>query len=230
MLNRTGSTWLCAMLNNLPLGYKAGEWFNTRNKWSPFERETVDTSAHWRLLTQLPPEDHSRVVIKCNISQMRLFQDQVLADPEEHKYIFLVRGDLLAQALSQFLLQTRMGGGELGIECLDPVVVTELVAKYERANGLWARWLEENTNGHHRTVYEELAADPGPELRAVVEHLDGHQALAQIPADFDHPGARKKNQVPFIGQWREAMGRYAEGDDSWREVLEQVVEGELYLT
>lgn len=230
MLNRTGSSWLRDMLNKLPLGYKAGEWFNTNNKWLPFDRESVDTHDHLRQLSESQAGDESRVLVKCNISQVRLFQEAVLADSAEHRYVLLIRQDLLGQALSQFLLMTRLEGKTPGIGCLEPAKVTDLVAKYDKANDLWIRWLEEHASGYHRMTYEAMVADPGLELRRVVEYLDGPQVLDQIPADFDYPGARRKNQVPFIGQWREAMRRFAEGDDSWRELLEQEVEGELFLS
>ena len=223
MLNGTGSSWLCDILNKLDLGYKAGEWFNPRNQWSPFEETESGRKSQFDILSKSPAEETPHVVVKCVVQQMTLFQEYVFAAKETHQFVFMVRKNLVDQAIAQLLLEIRVKGGTPEIASFDPLRISKIIEIFEKGNTRWRAFFQENELDYYELTYENLQADPHHYVSRIAEQFDGDSFQDRIPADFDFSGARRQNVVPFMSQWQEAMKRYTAGEP-WEDVLKQAVQ------
>lgn len=206
MLNRTGSSWLCDMLNSCGGNYQAGEWMNPSNKLKAYELTDKGIKDHAKWL--FSKQSSHRDVVKCNIGQMKRFQPFIKADLlKAAKYVLLQRSDLLGQALSQHTLSLvkAHGAGNISKDMLDAAEVCRLYEHFKIKNQQWKGWLDTNELDFIEIKYEQMQSNPLDALIKIISHFDGAGAVTEIDQSIKYSTVRKKNNYAFAQGWREIV-------------------------
>jgi len=163
--NRTGSSWLCAMLRSTGVAGHVGEIVRKRRP-----------EDEWKANLQTDPYG-----AKLNPPMMRRLWP--LVDPIERrlaKFIWLVRRDTWRQAISQYrAMQSRVWhvsdgepipGKHFDVP-FDRKAIQETREEFMRQDRLWRRWFADNDIRPLKIEYEGLCAEPRLTVRRVLTHL-----------------------------------------------------------
>lgn len=234
MTNRTGSTWLCNMLDLAGPGYTSGEWMGPRNRLSPFDRDDPKSvSDHWLNLQRIDAGVTKNLVVKLNYPQFTKFIPQSDQIDPEHRFVFLTRDNKVEQAISQFALELTAKGQSLTLKSLDPERITGLVAIFEKSNAQWAKWYAENGTQPYVLCYEEMRARPKQHVAGILKHFgdddfvnsEQFAALPEKGLEVSNP----VNKLSYRTVWVAAMDRYMKNDPDWHHELDVDVPHDVFI-
>ena len=234
MTNRTGSSWLCSMLDLAGPGYMSGEWMKPHNQLSPFDRDdSKSVEQHWNNLVLNDQNAEKRLVLKLNFNQFSKFIPKDAQLSPEHRFVFLTRDDKLAQAISQLALELTMKGEDLTLKSLDPARIVRLTTMYERSNAWWEKWYAENGIRPYALSYEDLRARPKHHVAGILEHYGDNEVVnSEQFAALPENGLQVSNPVNKLSYrdvWMSAMARYLDGDPNWQNELEADVPHDVFI-
>ena len=187
---RTGSTMLGNMLAETGLVGRAGEYFGEvfRQKVVPglnrkgFDDYLVECLQHARGTGAFGVKLHwDQVEVFLHLLRLRrglggsTDRQVIEAVFPRPSYIFLTRGDALAQAVSWWKAissgKWTDGRPVTGEAEFDFAGVEGRLRRIEEHNGAWRRWFSANDVEPLELSYEELAVDPTEAVRAVLTHI-----------------------------------------------------------
>ncbi len=163
--NRSGSSWLCHMLNSTGVAGSVGEIVD---KTRPDKEWRDNSAAH-------------PYGIKLNPSMMRRIWP--LVAPEEKRnarFVWLVRRDSWRQAISQYraeqsrvwhLWRGKSIPEDHSAVAFNATLITEMRDVLLRQNRLWRQWFQENGVRPLKISYERLSIKPEKHVRRVLDHL-----------------------------------------------------------
>jgi len=208
--NRTGSSWLCAMLRSTGVAGRVREIIHKRHP----QRE-------WR--DDLATNPYG---IKLNPAMMRRIWP--LVTPEEKqtaKFVWLVRRDSWRQAISQYRAKRsrvwHVGRGKLipkdhSAVTFDATRITEIREGFLRQNRLWRQWFEENRVRPLKITYERLYFRPEMHVRRVLGHLG---LTCDGPIDT---GTHRVLRDAITDEW---VRQLTAGNDSDSSLIERAYDG-----
>jgi len=178
--NRTGSSWLCAMLRSTGV---AGHVREIVHKRKP--------NKEWRDHLQTNPYG-----IKLNPPIMRLIWPLVdLEEKRSAKFVWLIRRDSWRQAISQYrAMQSHVWHVDRSKPVpeehldvvFDPKAIAEIRREFLKQGRFWRGFFAKNQIQPLKIEYEDLCAEPEATVRRVLGHLG---------LIYDGPIATETNQV-----------------------------------
>jgi trehalose 2-sulfotransferase len=185
--DRSGSTFLCSMLwRTGVLGAPAEYWnYRVRSEAKPIGTQMMER------LDASSPADYLKKLLACRTSKNGVFAAKahsfdfkealrkfptMLEMLSPTNYIYIRRQDKVAQAVSM-AKATQTGAWVANTKArtknlqYDRDLISRCLGFVERQDRDWAEWFEGNQIDPFVVIYENLTADPGGVVRAIIEFL-----------------------------------------------------------